>query len=64
MKHWVAVQDMIQSDEIPSQEWLDEKIGIRSTIISCWRGYSLSSWMSNRIKSLNRLYPLLDFQSI
>ena len=27
MKHWVAVQDMIQSDEMPSQEWLDEKIG-------------------------------------
>jgi hypothetical protein len=27
MKHWVAVQDMIQSEEVPSQEWLDEKIG-------------------------------------
>jgi hypothetical protein len=27
MKHWVAVQDMIQSEKIPSQEWLDEKIG-------------------------------------
>jgi len=27
MKHFVSVQDMVQSDATPTQAWIDEKIG-------------------------------------
>jgi hypothetical protein len=27
IKHWVSVQDMVKSGEVPNQKWVDEKIG-------------------------------------
>jgi len=63
MKHWVSVQDMVQSGETPDQAWIDEKMGDSINYLLLLEGLFSTSVAQNvpaTAKSTSKPYPDKD----